>query len=246
MRSDEFLTDLRGALGQDHDDGRWTVPENRLRQARISYGQTHELNDELEVDEIDSLIVDHLLTAGATSFTGGPNDRGRLHATYMSKATWLSDRPCTTCDIAAPGMSVSMQLPIDPFSAQIGAETLRSRKARLRAGLASMYPESGLWPKCVHVCLRVVCVLSAHDRDKDADNLVKGVLDSLQSVLYENDASIGHLEVFKLSTRASRGFYLVSARPVEVLTSDVLDVRRELSWHPSPGWTNTGDTIGIH
>ncbi|WP_134774139.1 RusA family crossover junction endodeoxyribonuclease [Ornithinimicrobium flavum] len=236
MSESHFVTHLREALANDHDDHRWTVAENRLRQARISYQLTLGRHDEQEPGELNSLVVESLLTAGATSFTSTLDGRSRLHATYLSKATWLAERPCTTCDFDPSGLPVSVQLPIDPFTAQTDAGALRERKSRIRSGLASMYPSNCSWPACTQVCLRVVCVLGAKNRDKDADNLVKGILDSLQSVIYENDASISHMEVFKLSTQAPRGFYLVSARPVEPLTNDVLDPTRGLSWHPSPGW----------
>jgi Holliday junction resolvase RusA-like endonuclease len=72
------------------------------------------------------------------------------------------------------------------------------------------------------------------DRDKDVDNLVKGLLDTLQGVLYKNDAAIQHLSTAKLRHEGDDSFYLVDVRPVRSYLEDVIAPRTNVTWPGMP------------
>ncbi len=153
-----------------------------------------------------------------------------LHETWIAKVHWLWTRPCDVCDTrAGPGIQVRFMVPIEPFTAQTSSSRLRNLKARVRERLRSQSVVNQRW-RGVPVCLTVIAALGVGLRSKDADNLVKALLDAMQDVLFQNDDAVQHLNVVRLRPGTPDGFYAVSARPIRALEDDIVDCATSVRW----------------
>lgn len=72
------------------------------------------------------------------------------------------------------------------------------------------------------ICLTVVSVVPTSRRRMDVDNLVKGLLDSLQGVMYVNDSQVQCLATRRIDYEGTKGCYLISARAVHDYGADVV------------------------
>jgi hypothetical protein len=161
--------------------------------------------------------------------------RRLIHPTVSWKAGWLQQAPCPVCeyDEDSAARRVSFPIRIRPFSAQTEKGRLATIKEAIRLTLNNRLATSGDWTN-VRVCLWTVAVMRRSDRDKDVDNLVKGLLDTLQGVLYKNDAAIQHLSTAKLRHDGDDSFYLVDVRPVCSYLEDVIAPRTHATWPGMP------------
>jgi Holliday junction resolvase RusA-like endonuclease len=154
---------------------------------------------------------------------GGP--RPGVHPTLAHKAAWLQFQGCQVCDVhLGPGIPVTFGIRISPFSAQSRkAGVLQRRKAAVREQLGRDRSIRQLWPAHLPVCMQITALVRRDTRTKDVDNMVKGILDALQGVLYQNDSAVQHLNVIRLTHELDQGFYLMHARPVREITDDIVD-----------------------
>jgi hypothetical protein len=212
------------------------LPENRVRVAAACFQR--EVNRDVALPptpEERPHIADWLrdgLNSGRLMGRRPPVTRTRLavYPTWVDKARSLQDRKCDVCCIwAGPGMPVSFDVPMEPFSAQCSSSDLRFYKEEISSYVASNRLTAQGW-RHQPVCITVVAIVSQMTRLKDADNLVKGFLDALQDVLFENDRAIQHLEVLRLRPKIPAGGYLVTARPVRALEDDIMDQSRDVKW----------------
>ena len=140
------------------------------------------------------------------------------------KASRVVQAPCNSCEtiVASDGslpLSVTFPINVEPWSSQSWGERVIIRNAvtreLARSGRHKPYTNGPL-------CVSVVSLVPLARRQKDVDNLVKGLLDSLQGILYEDDNQIQCLTSRRLPTRGTRGNYLVSADAVHPWSSDVV------------------------
>lgn len=219
------------------------LPENRIRVAAACFQR--EFNRELVLpppSEDRAEIADWLRDGMRTGRLGcrrrtTTQTKPAVYPTWVDKAQSLQHSGCDSCSVwVGPGMPVSFDVPIDPFTAQCSSRDLRYYKKQISMFLGRDRMTAQGWRE-QSVCLTVVAVVPAKSRLKDADNLIKGFNDALQDVLFDNDRAIQHLDVHRLRPQVARGVYLVTARPVRPLEDDIMDLSREVTWRsriPSP------------
>lgn len=145
-----------------------------------------------------------------------------LYTDVKRKADFLTQLGCARChtDPAITLLAVHFAIPVEPWSSQS-----RSDRRRIRASVMEELAEKRLskLPWGDHpLCVTVASVVPANRRRKDADNLVKGLLDAMQGFLYSNDRQIQCLTSRRLEYAGPSGYYLVGARPVVPVTADVI------------------------
>lgn len=80
------------------------------------------------------------------------------------------------------------------------------------------------------LCVTVVCAVGAGDKQKDADNMVKGLLDALQGSVYTNDTAVAHLSVRRIRQEGQEGFYALGVTPVLDPLDDVIERVLTATW----------------
>ncbi|MBU4214916.1 MAG: RusA family crossover junction endodeoxyribonuclease [Actinobacteria bacterium] len=151
-----------------------------------------------------------------------PSLQAALYGDVRQKASFLTQRGCGLChvDADATPLAVYFAIPIEPWSSQS-----RSDRRVIRDSVMKHLAEKSLtkmpWGDRP-ICATVASVISVRGRRKDADNLVKGLLDAMQGFLYSNDGQIQCLTSRRFEYAGSRGYYLVAARPVLPVTEDVI------------------------
>lgn len=122
---------------------------------------------------------------------------------------------CGSCEVVADanGHAARMfPIEVDPWSAQVDGARNRRLKDAVTTMLKTHYrgEPTATFPMCVSV----VSLVPQSHRRKDADNLLKGLLDSLASVAYENDAQIQCLTSRRVEYAGQTGLYFVKLRAV--------------------------------
>lgn len=141
------------------------------------------------------------------------------------KANSLVQAPCTTCEplLTADGRFAlnlaTAPINVDPWSRQSNPNASRL-KTEVHDELAARghfepWTESPL-------CVTIVSLVSKETRTKDVDNVVKGLLDAMQGVLYVNDRGIQCLTTRRVEYAGPAGLYLVAARAVHEWSDDVV------------------------
>jgi hypothetical protein len=72
------------------------------------------------------------------------------------------------------------------------------------------------------ICLSIVSVVPRQLKRKDVDNLVKGLLDAMEGVLYPNDGAVQCMTSRRMDYSGPAGHYIVSARSVLPWLADVV------------------------
>lgn len=151
----------------------------------------------------------------------------RASRTVAEKAASLIQAPCASCEVVldADGntaLSLLTAVDVEPWSAQSNPAANKIIKATVTQKLQ----EDGVFePSSDPICISVVSFVprqSAWSKKKDADNLVKGLLDSLIGVLYDDDRQIQCLTSRRVGYAGTEGYYLVSARAVHRWDADVV------------------------
>jgi Endodeoxyribonuclease RusA len=157
-----------------------------------------------------------------------------VHPTVNWKAGWLQQAVCPVCeyDENSRAKRVSFPIRIRPFSAQTKKRLARTKEL-IRESLKDRFSSAGDWADA-NVCIWVVAVMGKAEPDKDVDNLVKGLLDALQGIFYENDARVQHLSAIKLRYAGDDSHYLVDVRPVHNYLEDVVYPGADISWPGMP------------
>jgi Endodeoxyribonuclease RusA len=140
------------------------------------------------------------------------------------KARRLADNDCGSCE-AVTGTDGKLALyrifPVDvePWSRQAAKNAVAIREAVHRELDSSgiCHPWSGS-----PLCLTVVSLVPSSVTMKDVDNLVKGLLDSMQDVLYVNDRQVQCLTSRRVEYAGPVGHYVVCVRAVYPWDADVV------------------------
>ena len=151
--------------------------------------------------------------------------RTLAHLTPAEKAGRVFQGSCDACELVTTdedgrrSLSIHGPINVEPWSAQ----TKTGKVAIREAVQAKMLARDWHQPVADEaLCLRIVShVLRTRGR-MDVDNLVKGLLDSLQGVLYVNDWQVQCLTTRRVLSRASTGAYLLSAQVVYPYEADVV------------------------
>lgn len=136
-----------------------------------------------------------------------------LSASPYTLASFVSQLWCPSCTPVQRGRFVTFPIDINPWSAQ-SQQALR--KKELQEAVAEELRKRPTFDKPIAgaLCVTVVARGSAGSRRKDVDNLIKGLLDSMNKVVYRDDSQIQCVTVRRVDSNAPRGGYIV--RAVEV------------------------------
>lgn len=156
----------------------------------------------------------------------------RVHVSAAAKSAWLQQAPCITClpiENITP-LKISFGVRTRPFSAQsLTSGDLKKLKAKISESLEGRFNDLQSW-KGLPLCVRVVAVVAKSDPPKDVDNMVKGLLDSLQEYAYDNDRVIAHLSTERFRHSGNDGWYALSISPVQDPLMDVVDKEARVIW----------------
>lgn len=187
--------------------------EGKPLPANPSAAQRAAVNSWLHRQELDDLVE--------LGVTRQPIFRHLMHTTTSSKASSLA---CLACPSCGPRRH-SFPVDVDPWSAQS-----TKLKVEIRQGASKLLAEaqSGrgvpLYPTAP-ICISIVAVVPVTGGGagmKDADNLVKGLLDAMAGIIYSNDKQVQCLAVRRLEHSGAHGFYAVALREAEALEDDVI------------------------
>ena len=221
--------------------GHHTLPSERLDAAYRAYelNTGSQLSNPLTADDRLAvrtwLIKEAVSTSGYTaSWRNEHYIKPLIHADAGSKAGWLQQAPCLTClpNEATTALPVSFSVRVTPFSAQAlrsRGGALRNVKQKIRESMKDRLQDIGDWSD-TECCVTIVAVMGCDDKKKDADNLVKGLLDALQGVTFSNDSSISHLSVHRFQHAGEEGHYRLSVRPTINHLSDVVMPELKINW----------------
>jgi Holliday junction resolvase RusA-like endonuclease len=155
----------------------------------------------------------------------GDSPRNLLHGSLHSKAKSLVQLRCSACEqLPHSGKPERRRfftaIDLPPWSHQSDRATTRALRREIarkdRIALARRTPYLGA------VCMSVVAVVPTTGRKRDVDNLVKGLIDLLQGVVYLNDNQIQCLTVRRVEHCGKRFLYYVGAQEVYPWAADVV------------------------
>lgn len=144
----------------------------------------------------------------------------------QEKAEALAQAWCTGCEtvMTASGMFpmyVTFSVRVPPWSAQSKRREAPEIRRAVTAGLHERENLTKLlWDG--PVCLGIVSLVARKDRTPDVDNLVKGIMDALQGVIYLNDSQVQCVTSRRIDYAGSPGHYRISARAVHPWSADVI------------------------
>lgn len=153
-----------------------------------------------------------------------PRMRTMLHLSMREKASRLAQSWCPSCDLVVQldgkvPLNVTFPIAVEPWSRQSTKQAKKIRDAvhdeLAERGICQPWSGSPL-------CLTIVSLVPAKTSGKDVDNLVKGLLDSMQGVLYPDDRLIQCLTTRRIEYAGPVGHYSVSARAVHPWDADVV------------------------
>ena len=159
----------------------------------------------------------------ASLLTKRPVLLGAAYYTVVEKASTLRQQSCLACEpVMLEGgqfpVNISFGIDVEPWAAQ----SKRNRVKIREAVTAELKRTNHLKLTSYNFCVTVVSLVKHCSRRKDADNLVKGLLDSMQGVLYVNDSQIQCLKSQRLEYSGPAGAYFVSATAVRPWADDVV------------------------
>jgi hypothetical protein len=143
----------------------------------------------------------------------------------MSEKAWrLAQSVCTSCEVMVGpdgkiGLSAVFPIDVEPWSRQSSKQA-----TQIRVAVHDELAERGIlrpWTKSP-LCLTVVSLVPSSTSQKDVDNLVKGLLDSMQDVLYLDDRLVQCLTSRRVEYGSPVGHYVVAARAVHPWNADVV------------------------
>jgi Holliday junction resolvase RusA-like endonuclease len=125
-----------------------------------------------------------------------------------------------SCGRTAIEQDVRFTIQVMPWSAQSAADHVDIRDA-VAAELAE---RDHLQParRDAALCMTIVSLVPRKTRRQDADNLIKGVADSMQGHLYFNDRQVQCVTSRRVEYACETGLYFVSVRSVWPWDADVV------------------------
>ena len=160
----------------------------------------------------------------ATLFAKWPVLQGAAFQTMTEKAGSVRQYTCLACELIVREdgtlpMSLGFALDVEPWTAQSAADRVRIRETVTR----EMKQRKIYRPTHLDVCMSIVSLVPRSARGfKDVDNLVKGLLDSFEGVLYYNDRQVQCLTSRRMEYAGPTGAYFVFANAVRPWDADVI------------------------
>lgn len=205
-------------------------PESRLGTLWRAFEHAHSESLEHPVSDADRARVQTWLR-GLRSVEPAPTYMARrgvlsplASLSMTEKANVLAQLRCPACELLVRSdgsfpLNLITPINIDPWSSQS-----EKAKTEIRDRVRHEMHQRGLYSPYASgaICLTVISVLPNGRRRVDVDNLVKGLLDGLQGVLYSNDSQVQCLASRRVVYTGTVGYYLVAARAVHPYDADVV------------------------
>jgi hypothetical protein len=142
------------------------------------------------------------------------------------KVRTLAEIGCNACEVVKnddgtfPLYVASKPIQLPPWTRQSipKQNTIIVEAMRQQLHKYSVKPWNG--PTCITIA--AIEPRTAKMKIKDVDNLVKGLLDGLEGILYTDDKLVQCLTSRRFEYSGSTGYYLVSARAVRPWENDVV------------------------
>lgn len=139
------------------------------------------------------------------------------------KASLLAQTTCPACEVLVTDegkfpLFINFPIQVDPWAAQSFPRKTQLREAVKRELGGGRF--NSPWPG--PLCVTIVAVVARGSRRKDVDNLAKGLLDSMEGVVYSNDRQVQCLSSRRVEYAGVVGYYLVRVRAVRLWTDDVV------------------------
>lgn len=150
--------------------------------------------------------------------------RLKASSTLVTKASAIRQLACPACELmenvdGSGGLVLTAAIDVEPWSRQA------ERPVRLANAIRTQLASEGRftpWDSSP-LCLTIVSFVPRSRRGiKDSDNLVKGLLDGLTGVLYDDDRRVQCLTSRRVEYAGSQGYYLIHARAVHPWGADVV------------------------
>ena len=147
-----------------------------------------------------------------------PVPRWIAHADLAEKGSHMTQARCMVCE--ARGGSHHFPIDVDPWSQQ----SIENRANLVTAVRNSIGTSENHQLATGPLCVSVTCNIAAKPGAKrmDVDNLVKGLLDSMNGIVYADDSQIQCLTVRRLETASVKGFYHVRVTEVYPYSEDCI------------------------
>jgi|GEM_PF-6664904 len=137
-------------------------------------------------------------------------------ADLSSKVSTLAQFHCPVCHAEDQFPIMVIPLKISPESKQALSKVKGLRKAFENA-IAQAFSEKEIaFKRGEKLCVLVVFVLGSITKDKDLDNMSKALMDALQGNLFEHDADIEHLNLFKIKHNMEDSFIYLNIRRTDL------------------------------
>ncbi|RZU14333.1 RusA family crossover junction endodeoxyribonuclease [Streptomyces sp. BK239] len=153
--------------------------------------------------------------------------RAEVHSSVSSKASWLQQSRCTSCDAldfkSTAARPTYFAVPVPPFTKQNKDRARRVNKAVRREMERTHSSRDPMTWKGLMICASVVAVQSENRRLIDVDNAAKAVLDTLSKTVIIDDRYVQHLRASRLIAHGTEGYYLIGLSPVHPLEDDVVE-----------------------
>ncbi|WP_189554743.1 RusA family crossover junction endodeoxyribonuclease [Streptomyces lavendofoliae] len=153
--------------------------------------------------------------------------RAEAHSTVSSKASWLQQLKCTSCDVldfeSTAARPTYFAVPVPPFTKQNKDTARRVNKAVKHEMERTQSSRDPMTWKGLMICASVVAVQSSNRRLIDVDNAAKAVLDTLSGTVIIDDRYVQHLRASRLIAQDTEGYYVIGLLPVHPLEDDVVE-----------------------
>lgn len=160
---------------------------------------------------------------GASLLLRRPMLRGSAFFTLVEKAGTIRQFSCPACEILTEAdghfpVNINFHVDVEPWAAQSTRDKVKIREAVTR----KMRQDGHVEPSDHNFCVSIVSLVRKSARTMDVDNIVKGLLDSLQGVLYHNDKQVQCLTSRRMPYNGPAGAYFLSAVAVRPWDADVI------------------------
>jgi Holliday junction resolvase RusA-like endonuclease len=157
-------------------------------------------------------------------FASWPVLHTAAHQTLVEKASNVRKLKCLACDLLVREdgsfpLSIDFALAVEPWTAQSASD-----RVRIRNRVTAEMEACGMYSPSEHnICMSIVSLVPWKSTGlKDVDNLVKGLLDSFEGLLYHNDRQVQCLTTRRVEYNGGSGAYFISAQAVRPWDVDVI------------------------
>jgi Holliday junction resolvase RusA-like endonuclease len=205
------------------------APNKSVAQVIAAYASTtgEIVNYPLTKDQAAAIRLWMIKSGSGMVLATEPVLQGLAFADVASKATWLQQAPCPTCQLMDPGSGpavTSFPIPVRPFSKQVD-EIRKQLTEKVRAEFvrtAGRREPIEAW-EGISICATVVAIQARPAKVIDVDNTAKAIIDTMGGLVFPNDKQVIHISTYRLQSAVDPGYYLITLRPAHPPKENVID-----------------------